>query len=173
MEITPLIKLLYFVEIGYYFHATMVLFWDNKMKDTTELVIHHVATVSLMVLSYLFGFFRIGCVVMILHDFSDPFMEYTKIILYSGYDSVANVGFALFTAAFFWTRLYLFPRYVISSVWYQARVECPYCAGWWTFNIFLFILQILHVFWGFLILKILVSTLKAGAPADSREDDDD
>ena len=39
------------------------------------MVIHHFVTFSLLALSYSTGFFRIGCIIMLLHDVTDVFLE--------------------------------------------------------------------------------------------------
>ena len=43
---------------------------------------HHLVTMILVGCSYLLGYFRIGVIVMILHDISDPIMEIAKIFHY-------------------------------------------------------------------------------------------
>ena len=44
------------------------------------MVIHHIVTTILLVLSYNTGFFRIGCVIILLHDVSDVFLEVSCIL---------------------------------------------------------------------------------------------
>ena len=39
------------------------------------MVIHHIVTIMLTSFSYTAGFFRIGCVIMLLHDLADIFLE--------------------------------------------------------------------------------------------------
>ena len=39
------------------------------------MVVHHIVTVLLLVFSYNTGFFRIGCVIILLHDLADIFLE--------------------------------------------------------------------------------------------------
>ena len=39
------------------------------------MVIHHIVTVMLTTFSYTSGFFRIGCVIILLHDLADIFLE--------------------------------------------------------------------------------------------------
>jgi len=39
------------------------------------MVIHHIVTVMLTTFSYTAGFFRIGCVIILLHDLADIFLE--------------------------------------------------------------------------------------------------
>lgn len=48
------------------------------------MLIHHTTTIFLIITSYLWGFHRIGCVILLLHDMSDPFMEVAKASLYAG-----------------------------------------------------------------------------------------
>ncbi|KAJ3392008.1 Ceramide synthase 3 [Entophlyctis sp. JEL0112] len=51
-------------------------------------VVHHIATLSVMAASYAFGFTRIGVIILLLHDCSDPFMEFAKCNLYMGKQKV-------------------------------------------------------------------------------------
>ena len=39
------------------------------------MVVHHIVTVMLTTFSYNAGFFRIGCVIILLHDLADIFLE--------------------------------------------------------------------------------------------------
>ena len=45
------------------------------------MVVHHIVTVMLTTFSYNSGFFRIGCVIMLLHDLADIFLEVSLHIL--------------------------------------------------------------------------------------------
>ncbi len=77
------------------------------------MVVHHIVTLTLITMSYLMGFQRIGMIVIFLHDCSDPFMEIAKCALYTGYLKVANVAFAGFASVFYYSRLWLYPQRVI------------------------------------------------------------
>ena len=47
------IKLIYIIECGFYFHAIYAtLFMDHKRKDFYIMIIHHIVTIALIVLSY-------------------------------------------------------------------------------------------------------------------------
>jgi len=171
-DITFWVKQLYFVEFAYYFHATIVIAWEPKMKDTFEMLAHHFATIALMALSYCWSYYRTGAVIMILHDFSDLWMEYAKLCLYSRYNKAGDAFFIIFTLSFLFTRCGLYPIYILSTVWYEARIECPECCGWWIFNSLLFTLQFLHIFWAGLILNILyTAVVKKGVQGDVREEE--
>lgn len=39
------------------------------------MVVHHIVTVLLLIFSYYSGFFRIGSIIVLLHDLADIFLE--------------------------------------------------------------------------------------------------
>lgn len=57
---------------------------EPKQKDFLAMIIHHITTLFLMIFSYFTQFQRIGCIVLIIHDISDPLMEAAKCALYLG-----------------------------------------------------------------------------------------
>ena len=61
------------------------------VQDFWQMVIHHIVTTILLVLSYNTGFFRIGCVIILLHDVSDVFLEVSC-------DSVLNSKFSIYAS---------------------------------------------------------------------------
>ena len=93
----------------------MTLLYDNKRKDFTEQIVHHVATILLLgkisfrieVLklvtggSYMCNFTRIGTLVMWAHDISDIFLEAAKLCVYTKKTTAADILFAFFAIAFF------------------------------------------------------------------------
>lgn len=55
MDIPFDVKLLYFIETGFYFHSIYAtIYMDEKRKDYILMLLHHIATISLLTLS--FGF---------------------------------------------------------------------------------------------------------------------
>lgn len=60
-------------------------------------------------------FFRIGSVVLALHDASDVFMEAAKIFKYSENELGASVLFGFFAISWLLTRLIFFPFWVIHA----------------------------------------------------------
>lgn len=111
------------------------------MKDRNELLLHHFATVSLMGLSYCWGFifliflilffhitfflpliwisryYRIGAVIMVLHDFSDPFMEMAKVFLYIGHQSVFIIIINIIISLFCYLWM---PRKKKEKIWLET-----------------------------------------------------
>jgi ceramide synthetase len=71
------------VELGMYVHMLLMHFFERRRKDFVEMVLHHIVTLLLIVFSFLFDFRRIGVVIMLVHDVSDPFLEFAKLANYS------------------------------------------------------------------------------------------
>ena len=93
---------------------------------------------------------------------------------------MADVFFALFAAVFLITRNYIFPVYVISSLYvygyYEDGTELPRGHAYIKWNAFyaLCILEILHIYWGFLILKMVkVAIFSNGVQDDIRNEHED
>jgi hypothetical protein len=118
-----------------YFAFFVCVFLEPKRKDFWEMVIHHVTTVVLIVISFLSGFVRVGFVVMVLLDFADTFLHVAKLFKYTHDNRViaglsdtnltkisstcADIWFALFAITFSVSRIGFF-GYVTWSVWFEA-----------------------------------------------------
>ena len=62
------------------------------------MAIHHVVTIMLTVCSYSSGFFRIGSVIMLLHDLADIFLEVSLHAEKGGRGILLKTIFSLFLA---------------------------------------------------------------------------
>ena len=167
----------YLVELGAYMHQ---LQWTQVTRsDSAEMILHHLVTILVMFLSYITNLMRIGSTILFLHDLADIWLESGKCLNYMSkvrgrkwIKHVTDVFFAIFTATFAYTRLWLFPQQgVYSSVVHSAALY-----GWAMYLMIglLVMLQCLHVFWFFLILKMVVKLFHNGGSVskDERSDDD-
>jgi ceramide synthetase len=96
--------------------------FETKRKDFLELCIHHFVTILLIVFSYCASHHRIGLNVLVIHDISDILLYGTKVVHYfAKYGKMlqkpmtvlTQVGFVIFAVAFFISRNYIFPYFVI------------------------------------------------------------
>ncbi|XP_020608328.1 ceramide synthase 6-like [Orbicella faveolata] len=99
----------YVIETGFYISLIISLFVDVKRKDFWQMVIHHIVTVMLTTFSYTAGFFRIGSVIILLHDLADIFLESAKVFNYAKWETTTNIIFVLFAVVFNATRLVYYP----------------------------------------------------------------
>jgi len=47
----------------------------HLLQDFVEMFVHHIATVALMSFSYVGNFIRVGCLVLMIHDCADFWVE--------------------------------------------------------------------------------------------------
>jgi len=67
------VKMYFQMEVGAYLHQLM---WTEVSRsDSTEMIIHHAVTLSLLFGSYFYNFTKMGSVIILIHDFSDIFLE--------------------------------------------------------------------------------------------------
>jgi hypothetical protein len=110
---------------------------------------------------------------MFIHDIADPWMEISKVGLYIDSEIIPYVAFSIFTIVFILTRNWLFPRYLVYSVWYQLnndRVNEKAYRYYLPTIISLSTLAVLHVFWAVLIIRIAIMNLKGESRGDIREE---
>ncbi|KAG4116304.1 hypothetical protein ERO13_D12G161300v2 [Gossypium hirsutum] len=170
------LKGLYMYAAGFYTYSIFALiFWETRRSDFGVLMGHHFATVTLVVLSYIFRFGRVGSVVLAIHDASDVFLEIGKMSKYCGAEKLASIAFIIFVLSWILLRLIYFPFWVLWSTSYEVvqtldkekhPVVGPIC--YYLFNTLLFCLLVL-------MYRMLVNQIQAGGKIseDVRSDSED
>ena len=165
----------YMIEGGFYFSLLLTLMKDVKRKDFLEQIVHHFTTLLLIIGSYLVNYVRIGSLVMAVHDISDVILELGKSVHY-GADryGIQDHLFTLFAITFIISRLFVYPYIVL----YAAFVKHSWIFGvhpqMVIFNVLLWILQVLHIFWSYTILKMARKMVQVGTvEKDDRSDVDE
>lgn len=178
--ISALMNFYYQIELGCYIHQ---LHWTEvNRSDALEMIIHHVVTIGLIVGSYMINFTRVGTSILLCHDFADIFLEIGKCFNYTSktpqYKAIASpitdFLFVCFSVSFLVTRLIIYPRFLLYSMVVESPRILGMWSGYWYFAILLCSLQVLHVFWFYLILKMAYRIMIVGeVEKDVRSDDDD
>nr|DAD21557.1 TPA_asm: hypothetical protein HUJ06_023020 [Nelumbo nucifera] len=110
------LKLLYMCQCGFYLYSIAALLtWETRRKDFSIMMSHHIITVILIGYSYLTRFFRIGSIILALHDASDVFLEAAKVFKYSEKELAASLCFGFFAISWLILRLIFFPFWVIRT----------------------------------------------------------
>ncbi|PAA47465.1 hypothetical protein BOX15_Mlig024247g2 [Macrostomum lignano] len=159
---------MYALQLGFYLHSVYAtLFMDAWRKDSIMMLFHHGLTIFLLEFSLLMKYYKTGALVLFLHDLSDIILEFTKINVYLKdrgkkffllNEWLANIGFVIFAFSWAWFRLYWFPLKVLYpshwSVYLYHQGRDPKMFVF--FNSMLFALQILHIYWFYFIVLLLV-----------------
>jgi len=103
--LSPLMRMYFLTELGFYVGALLFLIVDEHHKDFVVMVVHHVVSISLVVGSYLGGWVRFGAVVLALHDLGDVFLYGAKAAHnLGGCYGADTVIFVFFAVTFYVTR---------------------------------------------------------------------
>lgn len=174
------IALFYLIEIGFYIQAVPFLFFvEVRRKDWMESFAHHIVTLGLMYYSWYANFTRPGVMVMLLHDISDIFLEAAKLARYAEKEAAALYLFVVFAISWVILRVILFPAAIIVrtlidpivliAIPYNINPQPHYSAFGTMFSLLFF----LHLYWTYLIFKVIWKQLKTGSTDDVREEDSD
>lgn len=165
----------YIFELSYYISELVCMSWlETKRKDHLIMYIHHFTTIILLGLSYVYGFHRIGILVLFCHNINDIFLEAAKVCKYLGLEVLANINFCLLILSWILSRLYFLPFYVVKSAYYDTYELVSnnpnYFPAYYIANCCLAALCAMHVYWFSLICNIAYKAIKHGSPKDDREE---
>ncbi|RLN37812.1 hypothetical protein BBJ28_00016507, partial [Nothophytophthora sp. Chile5] len=152
--------------------------YSVKRKDNAEMLVHHFATISLMLFSYSVDLTRMGISVLMIHDVNDLLLETAKVFVYLGWENLANMFFGTFALMWFVVRWGFYSYNILHSAYayaYSDIVVHILEAGsyrdidanvwYWVWIVwfgFLCLLLVLHIYWGLLIVKMVVKVLGDG-----------
>ncbi|KAF0713158.1 Aste57867_4488 [Aphanomyces stellatus] len=175
-----LTKFLYMIQLAIWIYtAFSCKFLEEIRKDYLVMMTHHFVTIALVTWSYATQFMPIGVLVLLIHDASDIPLDMLKMANYLKLEArkgffVSEGLFAISIVGWFYSRVYLFPTKLIYSAFWENREACclphqahdlsilfpsPGPPSWLAFIVLLTTLFVLHVWWTFLLLRLLVGVL--------------
>ena len=151
----------------------------RKTPASRPQVVHHLATLALLAISFHWSFLRVGSVIMLLHDACDVWMEAAKLCNYAGLQGFATALFVIFVASWLLLRMVAFPLVVIRSTSVEAAAVLLDGYGstpanriiWASFNLLLLLLLALHFYWFWFIAGIAIRAIRAPIQ-DAREEEE-
>ncbi|KAG7903363.1 hypothetical protein KL925_001012 [Ogataea polymorpha] len=180
-------KAYYLIQTACWFQQMIVLHIEEKRKDHYQMFSHHVITSLLCIGSYAYYFTKIGHVIFLLMDIVDVFLSFAKILKYCGYQTFCDTMFAVFMISWIVLRhiVYNYVFYHAYKNAYKMHGTCEelaplgdykICYSKATVNIFLTLLgglQVITIFWMFLIAKVAYRVISGDSADDVRSDDSD
>ncbi|XP_063147052.1 ceramide synthase 4 isoform X2 [Candoia aspera] len=123
--------------------------------------------------------FSFCCSLVILLPFDVKRMA-AKMFHYLKWQKTCDALFVTFSAVFLFTRLVIFPYKILYNTYYYSMELCQPFFGYYFFNTLLMVLQLLHVFWSCLIIRMVYRFLIHGtaekdvrSDSEGSEDDED
>lgn len=163
------IKIAYLIQGSFYGHSIYAtIYMDAWRKDSLVMVVHHFITLALITFSYAFRYHNIGILVLFLHDINDIQLEFTKVNVYFKTrggkehlinDVLSNMGAISFSITWFWFRLYWFPLKVLWASCVTSIQSVPHIPFYFFFNILLFALLLMNIYWFLFIVLFVVKVL--------------
>ncbi|NXQ97406.1 CERS2 synthase, partial [Sagittarius serpentarius] len=136
-------------------------------------------TIILISFSWFANYIRAGTLIMALHDSSDYLLEVrppprhhrrgppplprsppslppqsAKMFNYAGWRNTCNNIFIVFAAVFIVTRLVILPFWIMHCTMVYPLDLYPAFFGYYFFNFMMAVLQSLHIFWAYLIIRM-------------------
>lgn len=170
----------YILYAARYIQCGISILLEHKRKDFAEMFVHHWVTVALCVLSYFYGWNRVGSIVMVLLDPADVPLHLAKICKYlqkargrrqAFWGQAADFLFIMFGIVFFITRLVCYP-YVCWSCHVESERYITKHLEWYAVGL-LYVLMLLQIYWFCLLLRVAMRLLTTGQADDVRSDDED
>ena len=141
----------------------------DRPNDFMNMCVHHIATLSLLWMSYLpSDCWKIGSAVLLIHEIGDVTISLTKTVHYAQYELASNLLFVLHIIVWMWSRLMWYPR-IILSLFTDSEMPSDVWQKW-PCGILLCVLLCLHIFWTYLMFKVLY---KAVVKKEKLRDDRD
>lgn len=160
VRIEPMTRIFYLYELGFYFHSVFAhAVLEVVRSDFWFLLFHHLVTIFLIYWSYAVGYYRIGLLVLVCHDIADIPLEMGKIFVYLKNETFKTLTYVLILLSWAGSRLYIFPKYILYSAYFESSIYITYVPQHFPFNVSLSLLQILHIYWFCLIIRMGVKIL--------------
>ena len=138
-----------------------------------EFLMHHIATCALCFSFVLANFMGVGATVLFIHDIADIFIAAAKTASCTRYEMATLLFFAQTIVSWFITHLVWFPFYIATIAFNEKATYPDHLLH---FNpaillnvIFLSALQVLHIYWFYLMIKMLVERITSGEIVDCVE----
>jgi ceramide synthetase len=160
----------YMIQFGSALCTFILQFKQNRTRNSYgELLLHDMATLMLLIISFLNNYLRMGAVILFLHDISDIFSYGCKIFVDTEYLTITLINYVSLVLTWFWTRLFVFPFQIILQCFTNNIWARPELVGYIIIAICLVTLLCLHVYWIVLILNIGMKFLHTGEADDMQD----
>uniref|UniRef100_A0A336M9V8 CSON014200 protein n=1 Tax=Culicoides sonorensis TaxID=179676 RepID=A0A336M9V8_CULSO len=170
------LHLLYFMVLTFYWSLLFAHFTEPRRLDFYQMLLHHVLTISLINITFIANYHKFFHFVIVLHDVVEYLLHIIKALKYAKFERSATILYIIFVILWTPTRLYICPTYVLYPLIFEAPKYFVISHIHRILIGLFIILQGLHIFWTYLIYKVLIVAIKGNSieeAEDIRSDDED
>jgi len=150
--VTEPVKRYYLLELSYHAHSLVFHLFSAHRNDFVEMTLHHICAVVLVTFSYFANWVRVGALVLFLHDLADVTAYAVKAVVDTRFTALTLSAYGALLAVWGYTRLYVFPFFVIREAVPPVPEGESASFAWSTSYCMLLVLQGLHIYWYILFL---------------------
>ncbi|WAQ86958.1 hypothetical protein PtA15_7A687 [Puccinia triticina] len=182
-SIPALTKFYYLSQAAFWIQQIITLNLEKPRKDHYQMLTHHLVACFLVCGSYAINFTGTGTAIHTTMDFSDILLCMAKMLNYLGGGWMCDGMFTLFVLSWIVTRHIIFPKIIwsiyaelpldVEWVWNPATGQFASTWFWVGFLALLSFLEVLLLFWLWLILRIMWGVIVGNGAEDERSDIDE
>jgi hypothetical protein len=172
-SVNSAVTIYYSLELAWYAHLLLKPVFKYGLPDGRDMMIHHCASIALLIASCGLNLTRMGVVVLTLFGISNPALHAAKITNQLHLGKIRAPAFSFFALTFFVTRVLLVPPVVLvpalvhSRHWIQYAVE-DFHTAYSILNLLLWALYAMQLVWMWAILRVLRQAAENGMDAASK-----
>jgi hypothetical protein len=154
--IPPNLDNIYLIRMSFHFFETVITMKNKYANhDFSELMLHHIVGIGMVIVSYATNFLACGYLVIFVHDVGDCFVCIFKLTVDISYMPTVAVAYIMLVVTWVYLRLFSFPMFCIKMLYEQAyfKEHVVLHEGSVFFLIMFFFTYLLHIFWFILIIK--------------------
>lgn len=153
----------YNFNLGFILFDIYLLAIQHLQSDFLIMIVHHMATVSLVVFSFSSNHTAIGSMILLILYLGDVYSSFLRIVIYIDVpDYIPGTTAFIFLGVFVYTRMIIFPELIYSGYTYSPRNGitsiCLYG--------FLTVILLLSIVWMVMITKKLTNFCRTGKIED-------
>ena len=172
---TPWLREYYLFQLGYYLHAMQLTLIQSSRANFVSMVVHHIATISLVVSSYLWiHVLRFGTQIFWLHDATDVPVCLTRLVVDLPWMALTASSYFLLMVGWIGLRIVIYPFDCVKAHVYdaiaQGWVKSEDAKGWWLAQSLEVVLVVMHWMWLGELAGMARTYLKSGKSADSTQE---
>lgn len=158
----------YINSLAFYLAMTLMHVIEARGKDFYAMLTHHIVVTFLILYATAANFHRVFAVGQFIHDGPDAFLEATRSLRYAKCRRASAITFIMFTISCLLVRIVIYPQLV-----YVTLVYMPYYPGYFLNNGLFLTIMVLHVFWTYLLFKVIYKLLVTKEISSDQSDSDD